>query len=343
MTERHILTSVTRITDLDRGGFEIRPLPRDRWSTADYVAGRVRGPVGDLYRLELDNGRLMEVMEGASVIGALGKRTATLEAVGDWERIGEDGVMEALTGAGLFGRNTSVAPWIGRLIELSYEGHLFRDEHKLGMGDFVAPARHHGGDFRLPVILIVGTSMSAGKTTTGRVIIHELKRAGFEVAAAKFTGAGRYRDVLSFRDAGADAIIDFVDAGLPSTVVSRNRFESAMDYMLGRIMDTGADVVVAEAGASPLEPYNGRTAVEALAEHVCCTVLCASDPYAVLGVQDAFGTKPDLVCGPAANTDAAIELVAKLTGLNAVNLLRKSSLPALLDVLRARLPAWPGA
>ena len=34
------------------------------------------------------------------------------------------------------------------------------------------------------------------------------------VIGTKLTGAGRYRDILAMRDAGADYIFDFVDAGL---------------------------------------------------------------------------------------------------------------------------------
>ncbi len=66
--------------------------------------------------------------------------------------------------------------------------------------------------------------MSAGKTTTGRLIVHELHDMGHKVIGAKLTGAGRYRDVLSFRDAGAAAVFDFVDAGLPSTVEPEAKF-----------------------------------------------------------------------------------------------------------------------
>ena len=40
-------------------------------------------------------------------VGAFGKRAATLEATGDWAAIGDDGSMEALTGAGLFGKALS--------------------------------------------------------------------------------------------------------------------------------------------------------------------------------------------------------------------------------------------
>lgn len=339
MIERHLLTSLTRIADFDREDFEIRPLPRDHWANADYVAAHVHGVPSSLYRIELANGRMMDAMQGASVIGAFGRRAATLEAVGDWAKIGEDGIIEALTGAGLFGKATSVAPWLGKMIRLSYRGHVLRNGRKLGMGDFVAPLRAGEQEFAIPVVLLVGTSMSAGKTTTGRLIIHQLSRRGLRVAGAKLTGAGRYRDVLSFHDAGADSIIDFVDAGLPSTVVPEDEFRTAMQYMLRRIAATHADVLVAEAGASPLEPYNGHAAIEALGGNVRCTILCASDPYAVLGVQTAFGIAPDLVTGPAANTKAGIELVRKLTGLTAYNLQRESSLPELLALLHDRLPA----
>ena len=74
-----------------------------------------------------------------------------------------------------------------------------------------------------------------------------------------------------------------------------------------------------------MEPYNGSVAMEELRNSIRMLVLCASDPYAVLGVQQAFGQAPDLVCGPAANTDAAIELVHKLCGVRALNLLRRGA------------------
>ena len=93
----------------------------------------------------------------------------------------------------------------------------------------------------------------------------------------------------------------------------------------------------AEAGASPLEPYNGDAAVRMLGANVCCTVLCASDPYAVVGVREAFKIKPDIVTGPTANTQAGIDLVRKLTGLEALNLLDLDSIPRLVEILKQRL------
>ena len=103
---------------------------------------------------------------------------------------------------------------------------------------------------------------------------------------------------------------------------------------MGMMAADGADVLVAEAGASPLEPYNGSVAIAELEGQVKFTVLCASDPYAVVGVAAAFERQPDLVAGGAANTQAGIRLVEKLTGIKALNLLDKATLPELKELLK---------
>jgi hypothetical protein len=101
-----------------------------------------------------------------------------------------------------------------------------------------------------------------------------------------------------------------------------------------------ADVVVAEVGASPLEPYNGAAAIEEVGPNVRCTVLSASDPYAVTGVFTAFDNRPDLVTGLATSTRAGIELVEKLCSIEAMNVLDRSSLPRLRSILDKRLDLW---
>ena len=78
-------------------------------------------------------------------------------------------------------------------------------------------------------------------------------------------------------------------------------------------------------------------AIDTLGNNVRFVVLCASDPYAVVGVQTAFGIRPDLVTGPATNTSAGIELVRKLTGLTALNLIDPASLPDLRNLLQQAL------
>ena len=331
---RPFFSTVTRISDLETFAFDVTPLERSEWATGDYVVCEVIGRPGPLYQIERPSGRMCQVFDGDLVVGAFGVRAATLEGVGSWQDIGADGALHALTSAGLFGKATSVSPLLPPLMELQYKGHAWRDG-KVTMKAFCPPVEQR--PLNIPVILLIGTSMSAGKTTSGRVIVHELAELGLKVAAAKLTGAARFRDMLSWKDAGADHVFDFVDVGLPSTVCPPNEFAPALKQLLSKISETGADVLVAEAGASPLEPYNGSVAMELIDEDMKMLVLSASDPYAVLGVQHAFSRKPDLVCGPASNTEAAIELVDKLCGVRALNLLRRRSRPHLADLLRDRL------
>jgi hypothetical protein len=329
-----ILSSVTRISDIESVPYTLERLPRDLWACGDYVDGEVVGIPTALYLVEKPSGRMVKALPGDHVIGAFGNREATLEGVGSWSAIEADS-MHALTGAGLFGVFTSLSKTLPAPMSLNYRGHLLRDGHKICMRDFAIT--DSGTGFSAPVVLIVGTSMSSGKTTTGGTIVHELAHQGLNVVAAKLTGAGRYRDILSFRDAGASAIFDFVDAGLPSTVVPEEEFLAAIRPLIARIGRLDPDVLVVEAGASPLEPYNGAAAFKELAEHIRCIVLCASDPYSVVGVCQAFGLKPDLVCGPAASTSAGINLVQKLTGIRAVNNIDPSSLPEFRNVLQSTL------
>ena len=336
MAGRYFFTTLTRISDLKVGNFDLQELPRDRWATGDYVVGVVTSPVPPSAKAELTNGRMAEVLEGDAIVGAFGIRQATLEAVGDWQSIGSDGEMNALTPAGMMGRVTSISPLISPRPSLRYCGHVVRDGHKVVMKDFASSIQIR--DYRIPTVLIIGTSMSSGKTTSARVIIHLLKQAGLTVVGAKLTGAGRYRDILAMADAGADGIVDFVDVGLPSSICPPEDFRKSVRQMLSLIAAKEPDVAVVEAGASPFEPYNGDVVLQELKDQICFTVLCASDPYAVLGVSQSFGLQPDLVGGITTNTTAGIQLVDKLTGVPALNLTASSSQEPLLRLLQKNLP-----
>ena len=334
MQNDRIYTSVTRISDLPEREYDVQLLDRESWATGDYVVCRVLAASGVSSCVELPNGRLANLLPGEEVVGAFGHRFATLEIVGGWTDIGADGRVDILTGGGLIGRTTSSSDLAASAIPAQYVGHVLRDGDKATMRGFVETVPEV--PFTTPVVLIVGTSMSAGKTTSARVVTRELRQMGKTVLGAKFTGAGRFRDVLAMKDAGAQYVMDFMDVGLPSTYVPPAEFRSIMKELLSRIARLPVDVVVAEAGASPLEPYNGGEAVELLGDNVAMTILAASDPYAVLGIMEAFGRKPDLVTGPATNTEAGVQLVERLTGLRAANVREASAVPVIRELLEER-------
>ena len=330
-----IYGSLARIADFANSNFDLMKLDRSKWATGDYVEGEVVGIPTDLYKIEDRQGHMVKVEPGDWIVGALGDRAATLEGVGSWRDIGEDGRMHTLTSAGLIARYTSFSTLFPEPLQLTYRGHLCRHGTKVRMRQFAITATTH--EFSVPTLLLMGTSMSAGKTTTGRRVCKELDRAGLFVIGAKLTGAGRYRDILSFSKTGAREVYDFVDAGLPSTIVPEEEFRHAIRPLLNRINDRAPDLLVAEAGASPLEPYNGAALMDELGDNVVCTILCASDPYAVVGVQQAFGLTPDLVAGPATTTSAAVELVRKLTGLRGINIIDPATKPAFRKFLEEHL------
>lgn len=329
-----IHTSLTRIANLEDRSYSIESRERDRWNTGDYVLARVtKRPAPDV-TVENPQGRRVELLEGDMLVSALGTRRATRGLVGSWRDVGADGIMQVMTGGGVLGRVTSASPFVPTPIEVEYQGHVVVDGEVAAMDEYGLSAT--SSPLETPVVLVFGTSMSAGKTMSGRVVTRVLVEEGYRVAACKLTGAGTYQDVLSMSVAGADPIYDFVDGGLPTTVVPESKFRDAIGGVLEHMQD--ADVIVAEVGASPLEPYNGAAAVDLLDDHIAFSLLCATDPYAVIGIEEAFDWAPDLVAGIAANTTAGIDLVERLTDCPALNLQREETKEPLRELLVDALP-----
>lgn len=328
-------SSLARIAPFGEEELETRRLPRSAWKMGDYVVAEVAQPPRGFSQVELANGRMAEVGHGDRIVGALGNREATLELTGTWREVGDDGRMHVLTSAGLMGKLTSQSPFKKRPIAVDYRGHVIWSGEKATMTRFAPSVEPRS--FTTPTVLLTGTSMSAGKTTAARVIIRQLKKANLTVLGAKLTGAGRYRDILSMADAGADWIYDFVDVGVPSTVCPELNYRSRVESLLSLMAVREPDVAVVEIGSSPLEPYNGEPAIEALGDAVQCTVLAASDPYAVHGVMEGFQMRPDFVCGIATNTHAGIRLIEELCGVEAINVVQPAAIPKINRVLSRTL------
>jgi len=339
MASAYLLPSLTRIAPLATTPFTVSAEPRDAWATGDYVACVIDQPPTGHDELELPTGRMRPVMQGHRFIGALGARRATLSGTGSWRLAAADGRMHLLTSAGLMGKLSSQAPFLPDFLEVAYEGHVHINGSKATMAQCIPDVPT--APFQLPVILVTGTSMSMGKTTVAKTIVYRLKRLGYQVLGAKLTGAGRYRDVQAMSDAGADVIFDFVDAGLPSTVCPPDLYTQHLRTLLARMATETADVAVIEIGASPLEAYNGMTAIGAIHDRVRCVALVASDPYAVRGILETADLNPDFVCGPATNTDAGRSLIEQLTGCRSLNVVDEATTEALDQLLEEKLERYP--
>jgi hypothetical protein len=334
MRSQYIYPSLTRISDLAEKTFSVKKIGKSKWETGDYVVCRIQDPGSNTMLLELRNGRMRGVIGGEYLVGALGERYATLEATGTWKKVKSDGKMSVLTGAGLLGKLTSKSAFIPNIMQVKYKGHVHRNNKKITMDDFVPAIEDIS--FNTPVILFVGTSMSAGKTTSARIVANIFKSDGYKVVGAKLSGAGRYKDILAIKDVGVDAVFDFVDVGLPSSICSPEIYNARLRKILNLMAGIQADVAIVEVGASPLEPYNSDLAIESLRDQIKCVVLSASDPYAVYGIMTAFDIVPDIVTGISTNTLAGIEMVEQLCEVKALNLIDPKNTSVLKKILSSK-------
>ena len=362
-TTSYVFGSLTRISDLSQNPFIVKPLEHNKWASGDYVVGkfnRNQDPTKEW--VETSTGRHRTLWEGDLLVGALGVRAATQEIVGDWHDIQADGKMQDICGSGMFGLAASHSTNYGPGANFTYQGHVIRDGKKVCMRDFaVSPPRSPSspiplhinntltnGDniacasFTCPTILIIGTSMSCGKTMTATAIIHLLKKTlgVAKVVGAKLTGAGYLNDKQHMEDAGADVVYDFVDAGLPSTILPPEEYKESLRTLLAILANEQPDVLITEVGASPCEPYNGDIALRALAGSACLVVLCASDTYAALALSQILkrdGISPNFITGMVLSTSAGSDLVRKMCDSPPLSLATESGLKEMKELLEKKL------
>jgi len=121
------------------------------------------------------------------------------------------------------------------------------EERRLNVADFALPQVQIDAEHRPATIAVVGTSMDSGKTQTAVHLVRGLIAAGLRVGYAKVTGTGAGGDFWWLRDAGADPVLDFTDAGMPSTyLASPAEIENVLSVLTSNITNHGVDAMVLE-------------------------------------------------------------------------------------------------
>lgn len=97
------------------------------------------------------------------------------------------------------------------------------------------------------VVLVVGTGMNSGKTTTAARLVKGLVSQGIRVAACKLTGSVSHRDVFELRSASPAIACDFSDYGFPSTYLcSQSEISDLFHTMLADVRQVNPEIVVME-------------------------------------------------------------------------------------------------
>src|SRR5262249_19573778 len=203
------------------------------------------------WRIETDRGDRSKLFAGDRIVCALGRRYATALLEGEADLTGratDDACHYAdlLSASGLCGRVVQRSERTGRPTRLRVLGPAIRADGPLTLRAFALPRAPTG--LGAPAWLrVVGSAMDSGKTTACAAVINGLVRAGYRAGAAKLTGTASARDVGSYRDAGADPVFDFLDAGWPSTAgCDLDDLLAVVTGLIGHLAVAGVDVAVLE-------------------------------------------------------------------------------------------------
>ena len=223
------------------------------WSPmpGDLMLGKVLS-LGQHPKLELTTGRRASMFPGDEIIVCCGSRYAPDQ----FEAELQDGVWptDLVAAGGIASSELSRNRRLKMSTKIVPLGAISNsDGRPLNVSDFAI--EKIGQRQSIKVIVVVGTSMTAGKTTSAAALVRGLTRQGLRVGAAKVTGTGAGRDPWLMIDSGASTVVDFTDCGYPSTYkVSGSELESIAHDLIDHLAQQGCEIAVLEVADGILQP-----------------------------------------------------------------------------------------
>lgn len=276
--------------------------------------------------LELDTGRMAHISREDVIAGVLGRRRALRGFVGDLpESIAVGDRLQILNLGGVIGVCVSGHKDLGTPLQVEVLGMAVRDGKPLNIEEGAIPPRDSLAgipDFP-PLVVVAGTCMAAGKTQAACEIIQKLNQRGWRTAALKATGVACMRDILNMVDHGARDGLSFQDAGLPSTVDTRN-LPAVTKGLLADLAARKPDVIVVELGDGIIGGYGVQALLrdEELRGAMRARVMCANDLVAAWGavaVMREMDLRIDVFAGPATDNSVGVEYIQRELKVPAAN------------------------
>jgi len=200
--------------------------------------------IGYHQQLITKDDKKLRLYENDLFVGVFGNRYATDGFEG---KVGRLDKLSMLTGAGMVGTVKSRHKGIKKSTKLTFVG-LLNDEK--GNRINLKKINFHKSVPKNPptnLILVVGSGMNSGKTTTASKLINGLSKNNKKIVACKLTGSVSNRDKNELFAASADHIMDFSDYGFPSTYLcKKTELVDLFNTMLADIEKVSPDVIVME-------------------------------------------------------------------------------------------------
>lgn len=202
--------------------------------------------VGRNTTLENREGLALHLFPGDRIVGAFGNRYATDQYEG---YVPPQPVEECalLSVGGVCGELASKHSAVAGPTRLRVLGSVcdWRGQ-PLNQRTFALPPRMPKPNYG-HLMVVVGASMNAGKTTTVGTLVRALSANGGRVAAAKITGTAASKDLRFFESCGARPVLDFTAAGYPSTyLLSYSELMQIYTTLLGHLQDAEPEYIVIE-------------------------------------------------------------------------------------------------
>lgn len=310
---------------------EVRVGPEIPAVEGGVIAARVLTAKSTYNTLELPSGRFSQVKPGDVIAGALGHRKALFGYSGHVpDAVAPGDKLHVLNLGGVIGVHDGGSPDLGAPFEVEVLGQVLHFPilgERIGVPAHISqgalPTEERLDVQGIPVVAIVGSCMSAGKTAAACSLVQSFNHRGLRVSAGKTTGVSLRRDIHAMADAGARKVLIFTDLGIVTT--TPETAPRAARTILTDLARERPDVIVLELGDGLLGLYGVHEilASEDLRSSFAAVVLAASDPVAAWGGARLLRERYDLACtaitGPATDNAAASRLIEPLAGCKARN------------------------
>ena len=312
----HIRSSSTRRVDLlshqpvDEG-YGCNP------ERGDVILGEV-SELGQHIKFEEPGGREILLQPGNIVAVVLGMRYSTQEFCGEIpQQLSRKSEFDLLNVGGIAGNVLSKNSLSKAPTKLLYLGHAVRDQgEKLNTFNFrITTSRMNTGmsHSSLRIIIVFGSDMDCGKTRTVGQIINFLCTDGYTVGGGKLTGTSRMKDILYMKACGAHYVLDFMDAGYPSTYQCsheelRDIFSTFREYFTSN----GCDFLVIEVADGIFQRETEMVlGCPAIMQDISMLTLAADNSVSAYGgiqyLKQTYGLVPDFVSGLITSDRLAME------------------------------------
>ena len=304
----HIRSSSTRRIDTLSSNQVIDENYGSNPENGDVVIGEVC-ELGQHSKFEEPGGREIKLQRGNVVAAVLGRRYSTKEFCGKIpDNLTLQTKFDLLNVGGIAGIVLSHNTLSKVPTKLYYLGHAVDDQKKkintlkyrmtINENDSNALGRSP-----LKIIIVFGTEMDSGKTSSAGQIINILRNNGFTVGGGKLTGTSRMKDILYMKACGAHHVLDFMDAGYPSTYQCTLReLEDIFQVFKGYFTAKGCDFLVMEVADGIFQRETEMILnCPSIMEGIFLFTLAANDSLSAYGglryLQEKYAVIPDFISG----------------------------------------------